>query len=355
MLSLTKIIRVLMLVPAVVSFNAIAASYTYFKAIPGLQVTGSSSSTLNYAQLPLAFGSIALGTHALAQSVHLTNSGTGTVSLASISLTQANGFTQQHNCGSSLAVGASCTVTVNFEARIAGLTRNVLQVASNASATPMEVALSGMGVDMANALTLAPGILSFGWVPVGMTGTATVTLHNTASLSGALLIGTPTVPFTRVSTTCPDVLAPGNSCNIVLGLTPMAVQAALSSISIAFGPNAHSSNLVLQGDGAIPTFTQGGLTWAAPQDMYWNSYDTQIPCQGLSINGAGGWRLPTLVEMQSARNVKGLPFLTTQGWTDKYLWSSNTADATTVYAYDVANNVTRTRQRGVEAPGVCVK
>jgi hypothetical protein len=64
----------------------------------------------------LSFANQASGTASAAQNVTLTNVGTGTLSITGASLSDANAgdFTLTNSCGSTLAQGASCTISVKF-------------------------------------------------------------------------------------------------------------------------------------------------------------------------------------------------------------------------------------------------
>ncbi|HUH64782.1 MAG TPA: choice-of-anchor D domain-containing protein [Terracidiphilus sp.] len=81
--------------------------------------------------------------------VMLTNSGKVALSLSgtgrgfSIKGTNSLSFTQKNNCGTSLAAGKSCTITVTFAPRLAGPLSAALWIADNASGSPQKVALRG--------------------------------------------------------------------------------------------------------------------------------------------------------------------------------------------------------------------
>jgi hypothetical protein len=60
-------------------------------------------------------------------------------------------FGESNNCGTSLAAGASCTVSVSFAPTAAGAATGTLSVNSSAPGSPLTVALSGTGT--ANSTT----------------------------------------------------------------------------------------------------------------------------------------------------------------------------------------------------------
>jgi hypothetical protein len=104
---------------------------------------GTTSPVLSASPSSLTFASQALNTTSAAQPVTVTNTGTAAASMASIGIT--GDFAEGNNCGTSLAVGASCTVSVTFKPTASGARTGSLTVNSNASNNPVTVGLSGTG------------------------------------------------------------------------------------------------------------------------------------------------------------------------------------------------------------------
>ncbi|MFG1805084.1 choice-of-anchor D domain-containing protein [Streptomyces sp. NPDC049040] len=92
----------------------------------------------------LSFGGTVVGSTAAPQTVTVTNSGTTAATVSNVAAT--GDFTQTNNC-SSLAVGASCAVTVTFKPTAGGTRNGTLTLTSNANNSPTAVALSGAGID----------------------------------------------------------------------------------------------------------------------------------------------------------------------------------------------------------------
>jgi hypothetical protein len=88
-----------------------------------------------------------VGTTSIAQTVTLTNNGTGTAALTGIgiSLTGANtgDYVLTNSCGSSLATNASCTFTVSFAPMATGTRTASVQIVSSAGTSPDMVGLTG--------------------------------------------------------------------------------------------------------------------------------------------------------------------------------------------------------------------
>ena len=92
----------------------------------------------------LAFGNQAHGTKSPSKPVTLTNSGSGALSITSISISAPNQFSQANNCGSSVPANASCTINVVFDPTVKGAFSGTLSV-KTVGAGNYSVALSGTG------------------------------------------------------------------------------------------------------------------------------------------------------------------------------------------------------------------
>jgi hypothetical protein len=93
-----------------------------------------------------AFGSQTLGTTSAAQAITVSNTGSGPMPVA-ISLTDAVQFGQTNNCGTSLAAGASCVVSLVFHPTTLGAKSGNLNVTvTGASPATVSVAATGTGI-----------------------------------------------------------------------------------------------------------------------------------------------------------------------------------------------------------------
>jgi hypothetical protein len=119
-----------------------AAQLSDFQVFPS--GTGpSTSATLSTNPSSLTFASQAPNTTSAAQSVTVTNTGTATAGVSGVTATGA--FSQTNTCGTSIAVNASCTVSVKFTPTVSGPVTGSLTISSNASNSPTTVALTGTG------------------------------------------------------------------------------------------------------------------------------------------------------------------------------------------------------------------
>jgi phospholipase C len=91
------------------------------------------------------FGSVTVGTTSPPQSRTITNTGDQTLEFTSILVTDPT-YAQTNTCGSSLAAGASCTVTITFSPTKTGSDNQFINLTDNASTSPQEFDLFGTGV-----------------------------------------------------------------------------------------------------------------------------------------------------------------------------------------------------------------
>jgi hypothetical protein len=111
--------------------QTVSLSGTGLGALPVLSLTS------------LTFGVQVVGTTSASQPVTLTNTGNSSLTINSISA--PSNYSQTNNCGSSLAAGASCSITVTFTPQATGSRTASLSVADGAGGSPQTVAVSGTG------------------------------------------------------------------------------------------------------------------------------------------------------------------------------------------------------------------
>jgi hypothetical protein len=114
----------------------LSLSGTGIKAVP----------ILGLATTPLAFGNQLLGTASNTNSVVLTNTGTGPLTVTAVKT--GGDFSETTNC-SSIAIGAQCSVAVGFTPTQTGARSGQLSITDNVGSSPQFVALSGTGTDFA--------------------------------------------------------------------------------------------------------------------------------------------------------------------------------------------------------------
>jgi hypothetical protein len=100
----------------------------------------------SYSPGSLSFGTVQVG-HSSTKSVTLTNTGTTTLDITSVSITGADtgDFTQSNTCPSALAAGTDCILSVTFTPTTTGTRSADLTVVDNAAISTQNVPLSGRG------------------------------------------------------------------------------------------------------------------------------------------------------------------------------------------------------------------
>ncbi|MDX6418089.1 MAG: hypothetical protein QOG28_2709 [Trebonia sp.] len=124
-----------------------AAQLSEFEVFPGGGSSGGGSA-LSASPSSVSFGSTAVGSTSSAQTATVSNPGTTAASVSSVSV--SGPFSQTNTCGTSIAAGGSCTVSVKFAPTASGTASGTLSVASSAPGSPLTVALSGTGASSAN-------------------------------------------------------------------------------------------------------------------------------------------------------------------------------------------------------------
>jgi hypothetical protein len=200
----------------------------------------------------LNFGSVATGSRSSAQTVTVSNP---TGSAAAVSSIAATGdFSQTNTCGSSIAAGGSCTVSVTFAPTASGNRTGTLTV--NAGGVTNTVSLSGTGTTAGGGsatLTASPTSVAFGSEAVGSTSAAQkVTITNTGTAAATVSSVTAGAPFAQTST-CGTSIAAGASCTVSVTFTPTATGGAAANLTVASNATNPSLTVALTGTG-----TSGG-------------------------------------------------------------------------------------------------
>ena len=164
-------------------------------------------------------------------------------------------------CGSSLAPGAACTVSINFLPTHSGNVSATLTLLSNASIPTATVALAATGIPLPP--TFSSTSLSFSTTPGVASPTQTITVTNVSDIPLTFLNSNYTQPFT-LNNTCDPQLAPGLSCSIVVGFLPATAGNFTGSLYFSFlGNFASDQTVTLTGTAAAPSVTFGPATPAA--------------------------------------------------------------------------------------------
>jgi hypothetical protein len=111
-------------------------------------VLGGSGTQLKLSTSALTFAQTLVGATSAAQVVTVTNVSSGAMGVTSIALTGVNpgDFIQSNNCGTSIAAGASCTITVTFKPTATGTRTANVSLTDAAVGSPQMAKLTGTGL-----------------------------------------------------------------------------------------------------------------------------------------------------------------------------------------------------------------
>jgi hypothetical protein len=122
---------------------ATTADALHFPAAPRVFTPRAAGSGLALFPGTLGFGAQTISTTSPPQFVFLTNIGTGALAIATIS--SSGDFTAVSNCGSTVAVGASCAIAVTFNPTAVGARTGTISLVDDAGGSPHAVTLTGTG------------------------------------------------------------------------------------------------------------------------------------------------------------------------------------------------------------------
>ncbi len=241
------------------------------------------------------FSSQRLGTTSPAHQIRLLAAGSEPLAIASI---EASGdFAQTNTCGSLLAPGATCSISVTFAPTAIGDRAGAITFVDNAAGSPHVLPLGGSGIDPQVALSATS--LTFAGQDIGTTSAAqTVSLSNPGSTDLYVDQIAATGDFAQTST-CGQVVGPGASCTISVSFTPTIAGTRTGSLYIrdnaAGSPRLISLTGTATGTGPVVvlspdrlTFgTQGVGTTSAPQAVTLsNTGNGSLTISGIAVFGA---------------------------------------------------------------------
>jgi hypothetical protein len=214
-------------------------------ALTGTGIQGQVGATPSSAN----FGSVAVGSSG-SQTITLTNSGTASVAISQVS-TSGTGFSMTGLAAPmTLAAGQSTSFTAKFSPTAAGSATGSISIVSNATGSPLVIALSGSGTATQPQLTISPASVAFGSVSVGSSGSQTVTLTNagnaTLTVSQATSSGT---GFSMSGASMPMTINAGSSASFSAVFAPTAMGPASGSISVVSNAPGSPAAIALTGTG----------------------------------------------------------------------------------------------------------
>jgi Abnormal spindle-like microcephaly-assoc'd, ASPM-SPD-2-Hydin/Beta-propeller repeat len=207
--------------------------------------TGYGIPSASFNPTSLAFGNVDINVTSAKKTITLSNTGTDTLVISSISFKGANAglFKQTDTCPASLAPTGSCVISVSFTPTAVGTVGADLAVtdnANNAGGSVQVATVSGTGVAVPTA-TAAPGTLTFASTNIGATSaaqSATLTNSGTGPLTiTSITIGGPNSADYAESNNCGESLVAATTCTISVTFTPAATGTLTATITITDNAN----------------------------------------------------------------------------------------------------------------------
>ena len=269
-----------------------------------LAIAGATASasvgTLTFSPSSLSVGNVAIATsHSTA--VTIKNTGTAAVTITGEGVHAGQFSISGLAVGTTIAAGASATLTIKFSPTSTGLSAGYITIASNATNDYVQYSVNGTGVH-AGELVATPSSVSFGSVPLGSKNTQTVQLKNTGAV--ALTISSDSLSGTGFSvqglaTTPTLTLQAGQTTSFTMAFAPTTAGAATGNLTLKSTAADSSLTLALNGTGlsaarAISLSTTslnfgnevvGGTSTLAVSVK--NTGNSSLTISGVSIAGTG--------------------------------------------------------------------
>jgi hypothetical protein len=210
---------------------------------------GAGQPAVSLSASALNFKKVGIGQTSSPQTVTLTNSGTATLNIANISAS-GDFHISNNTCGATVAVGATCAVSVTFTPTKKGVRKGTLSFTDDAPGSPQAVALSGTG----QSVVVSPTSLSFGTMAVGGTSapqTVTVTNLNsiTVTFTGIVFAGTSAGDYLISSNTCGATIAGGASCSVGVEFKPTTTGKRNAKLNVKNNGGGSPASTSLTGTG----------------------------------------------------------------------------------------------------------
>ncbi|MHB8654648.1 MAG: choice-of-anchor tandem repeat GloVer-containing protein [Terriglobia bacterium] len=185
-----------------------------------LNGTGFSSAAVSLSPGNLDFGVLVTGATSAPEIVTLANTGTGALGNISIS-TQGNNFSETNNCGTSVAQGANCEISVTYKAAAAGGSMGTILIADDAATSPQKVTLQGDSGDF--SISAAPGSSSV-TISRGQTANYLLSVASEGALAGTVNLTCAGAPSQATCNVNPSsiVMTGGSATTVTVTLTTTA-------------------------------------------------------------------------------------------------------------------------------------
>jgi hypothetical protein len=245
-----------------------------------LNLTGAVvNPTATLSSTSLNFGNQPIDVTSAAQTVTITNSGVGALTILGITVT--GDFAVTNNCGTRLAQGAQCVVSVTFTPTNPGTRFGIVTISDNAATSPQMISLVGTGVPP--TVTPSTTSLTFGSQHVGTSSAPqTVTLTNNGPGPLTVTSVAPTAEFSELDN-CIGTVAASASCTISVYFTPTANGTRTGTLTINDNAVGSPQTVSLRGTGLGPEASISPSSLNFPNQ----SLVTTSPPQTVTLTNSG--------------------------------------------------------------------
>jgi len=220
-----------------------------------LSGTGVTPGALSSNPASLSFGNVQTGKNS-SLSETLTNTGGATVTISQANVTGTGFSISGLTLPAKLNANQTVTFTVTFAPTASGAASGTLAIVSDASNSPLNIALSGTGVTP-GTLSPNPASLAFGSVQIGNSSNLSETLKNTGgsdvTITQANVTGT---GYSISGLTLPVTLTSNQSVTFTATFAPTGSGASNGTLSVVSNATNSPLNIALTGTG----ITQGQLS-----------------------------------------------------------------------------------------------
>ncbi|MGA3076374.1 MAG: FG-GAP-like repeat-containing protein [Bryobacteraceae bacterium] len=213
----------------------------------------------------LNFGNELVGATSAPNQVTLSNPSGLALTISSVAVTGTNAadFSQTNTCGTGLAVGASCTITVTFKPTQTGPRTASVNITDNAAGSLQTIGLSGTGLVSGPNATPSPSSLTFATQLVGTSSSAQlVALTNYGKMALGIASIAASGDFSQTNT-CGSSLAAEASCAISLIFKPTQRGTRTGTLSITDNAAGSPQTVSLTGTGTVVEFNPASLRFGS--------------------------------------------------------------------------------------------
>jgi hypothetical protein len=182
--------------------------------------TGSGSAPMaSVSPASLTFSAQLVGSSGPGQQVKLSNTGTAALTISGV--TAGGDFSQTNTCGTSLAAGSSCSMTISFKPTAGGTRTGAITISDNSSTSSQVVGLSGIGMDF--SLSTSTGSPT---VNAGQTATDSLAVSPDGGFNQLVALSCSGAPVDSVCSVSPGSITPNGT--------------SVSSVSVSITTTARS-------------------------------------------------------------------------------------------------------------------